>query len=282
MCLELANDYPFPIWTFITPVRPGGIGLQTLVGPCSAAPPSAAACSAAACSAAACSAADAIALHPHAAVHCARFEASHGRGLRVVQFASAPAADDPAAGNPAAPGAAALEGHGGRLLPPTAQHDALLAQGWLLLEPQQGHEGYALGVPAVTAVPLAAGRGPGRRHRPPPTVLSPVTLRLDHHLWEASQAAGRIALAVLQATAVCAVAPGASEASEVELAAAAAAAAARGDHSSDDESAGYHPDPALPPPVFQRSAPGAGWAGVIAPADFGLPRDAAPARFTLS
>ena len=203
-------------------------------------------------------------------------------GLRVVQFASAPAADDPAAGNPAAPGAAALEGHGGRLLPPTAQHDALLAQGWLLLEPQQGHEGYALGVPAVTAVPLAAGRGPGQRHRPPPTVLSPVTLRLDHHLWEASQAAGRIALAVLQATAVCAVAPGASEASEVELAAAAAAAAARGDHSSDDESAGYHPDPALPPPVFQRSAPGAGWAGVIAPADFGLPRDAAPARFTLS
>ena len=76
MCLELANDYPFPIWTFIAPVRPGGIGLQTLVGPCSAAPPSAAACSAAACSAA-----DAIALHPHAAVHCARFEASHGRGI---------------------------------------------------------------------------------------------------------------------------------------------------------------------------------------------------------
>ena len=86
VCLELANDYPFPIWTFITPVRPGGIGLQTLVGPCSAAPPSAAACSAAACSAAACSAAacsaaDAIALHPHAAVHCARYEASHGRGI---------------------------------------------------------------------------------------------------------------------------------------------------------------------------------------------------------
>ena len=203
-------------------------------------------------------------------------------GLRVVQFASAPAADDPAAGNPAAPGAAAVEGNGGRLLPPTAQHDALLAQGWVLLEPQQGYEGYALGVPAVTAVPLAAGRGPGRRHRRPPTVLSPVTLRLDHHVWEASQAAGRIALAVLQATAVCAVAPGASEASEVELAAAAAAAAARGDYSSHDESAGYHPDPALPPPVFQRSAPGAGWAGVIAPADFGLPRDAAPARFTLS
>ena len=199
-----------------------------------------------------------------------------------MQFASAPAADDPAA----APGAAAVEGNGGRLLPPTAQHDALLAQGWVLLEPQQGHEGYALGVPAVTAVPLAAGRGPGRRHRPPPTVLSPVTLRLDHHLWEASQAAGRIALAVLQATAVCAVAPGASEASEVELATAAAAAAARGDQSSAVESAlesaGYHPDPALPPPVFQRSAPGAGWAGAIAPADFGLPRDAAPARFTLS
>ena len=71
VCLELANDYPFPIWTFITPVRPGGIGLQTLVGPCSAAPPSAAACSAA----------DAIALYPHAAVHCTRFEASHGRGI---------------------------------------------------------------------------------------------------------------------------------------------------------------------------------------------------------
>ena len=52
----------------------------------------------------------------------------------------------------------------------------------------------ARGVPAIAAVPLAAGRGHGRGvhrlPRRPPTVLSPVTLRLDAAMWEAAQAAG--------------------------------------------------------------------------------------------
>ena len=256
VCFELTNDWPFPIWTFLVPVGPGGAGAPW-------------------------AAADELALHPHAGVYCTAFEASHGRELRVMQLACAQGAGG------ANDAAEELSPRLPRTLPPIAQPSTLLGQGWVQLVGEEAQP-QARAVPAVAAVPLAADRTPRggpvtlpMALRRPPTVLSPVTLRLDAEMWEEAQATGRITLAVLQAADVRAAPLDSSEARGVELAAAVAAAARR-DSPNEEEEDEADPFQRLsvqdgqdgPPPVFQR--PAGGGVSAVLPADLGLSHTAAP------
>ena len=116
--------------------------------------------------------------------YCSEFEASHGRGetQRVLSFARGSLAngDDPS-----------------RPVPPGAQHDTLLAQGWVVdcrVDPVQP---MTLAVPATIAVPVAA--------QPELIALSEVTLRIDQDTWAVAEQRGALVLHVLQAVDVAVV-----------------------------------------------------------------------------
>ena len=116
-----------------------------------------------------------IPLRAYADVYCSRFEASHGRGQahRVLSFADCDGAS--------------------RELPPGAQLDALIAQGWVM-DTRGGTAMYGSdkrAVPAITAVPLAA--------QPDLVAISEFTLRIDADTWAAAGERGALVLHVLQA-----------------------------------------------------------------------------------
>jgi len=126
---------------------------------------------------------DGVVLNGDANAFCSTFEASHGRGQTQRLFS--------------------LGGHAGRRpLPPTAQQDALLAQGWMRLEAghhagQTGQTSY--GVHTICALPLAARRAL--------VTISEFTLRLDADDWQRAEESGALVLDVLQAVDVAAVNP---------------------------------------------------------------------------